>query len=694
MIKTLTLTVSVLLLLFLLTPPTPSKKSTAVTAGTGIEEKAASPGPANLQQGSWYNSAIENITNAEYEFKKDTSGNRYCTPNRKNNLRFFYDDHRFTVEPRTTVTEIPGRNPTEITHKELPRWKVAFNLNKKQIGKGCWSVAANKAEYITDKVTVQYINNEKGMRQNFIVASPLSGEDELKINLGIKTSLKVQLQDNELQFFHKKAGNVLNYSQLKVWDANNQPLAANFEKNGTDYCINVHTKGAAYPITIDPISSSPSATMETNQANAQMGISISSAGDVNGDGYSDVIVGAHLYDNGQTDEGRAYIYHGSDTGTSATAATILESNQANAQFGIAVATAGDVNSDGYSDIVVGANLYDGGQTDEGAVFVYHGSATGVNTTTAIRLESNVASSNFGISVACAGDVNGDGFSDIITGSNLFSFGQTNEGVAIVYRGSATGIVSTTAAILQMNQAGARMGTSVASAGDINGDGFSDVIIGIPLYNGGLAGEGAAVTYTGSATGINVTATDTLESNQLNANMGQSVSSAGDVNGDGYSDVVIGANLYETGQTDEGAAFVYQGSASGLNTSATIRLESNAAGSNFGIAVACSGDNNGDGYSDVIIGANLYDNGQTDEGAAFVYRGSAAGIIGTAVATLESNQAAANFGIAVASAGDVNGDGYSDVMVGANFYDNGETDEGAAFVYNGSANSIRLLTYAR
>jgi len=694
MIKALTLTVSVLLLLFFLTTPTSSKKSTAVTASTGIEENVISPGSKDIQQGSWYNSAIETIAKAEYEFKKDTAGNRYSTPNRKNNLRFFYDENGFTAEPRTTIAEVPGENPAEIKHKKLPDWKVAFNLDKKQIGKGNWRIATNKAEYITDKVTVQYINNEEGMRQNFIVGAPLSSNDALKINFSISTTLTVRLQDNELQFYHKKAGNVLNYSQLKVWDANDKLLAANFEKNGDGYAINVNTKAAAYPITIDPISTTPSGIMESNQTNAQMGISVSSAGDVNGDGYSDVIVGAHLYDNGQTDEGRAYIYHGSDTGTSATAATILESNQASAQFGIAVSTAGDVNGDGFSDVLVGANLYDGGQTDEGAVFVYHGSATGVNTTVAIRLESNVAASNFGISVATAGDVNGDGFSDIITGSNLFSFGQTNEGVAIVYRGSATGIVSTTAAILQMNQAGARMGTSVASAGDINGDGFSDVIIGIPLYNGGLAGEGAAIIYTGSAAGITTTATDTLESNQLNANMGQSVSSAGDVNGDGYSDVLIGANLYENGQTDEGAAFVYHGSATGLNTNAAIRLESNAAGSNFGIAVACAGDNNGDGYSDVIIGANLYDNGQTDEGAAFVYRGSAAGIVSTAVATLESNQAAANFGIAVASAGDINGDGYSDVMVGANIYDNGETDEGAAFIYNGSANSIRLLTYAQ
>ncbi|HPH92421.1 MAG TPA: FG-GAP-like repeat-containing protein, partial [Ferruginibacter sp.] len=687
MIKTLALPVTAAVLIAVVTILIVEHTPVITRNIVAEKETTVNPDSKNVPHPDWYSTAIGAITNAEYEFKKDTTTNRYCTPNRKNNLRFFYDDDGFTAEPRTTIAKIPGKNPTEINHKELPAWKVAFTLDKKQIGKGRWNVAANKAEYITDKVTVQYINNEEGMRQNFIVASPLSDDDGLKINLSIKTTLSISLNDNELQFFHKQAGNVLNYSQLKVWDANNQPLAANFQKDGADYCINVHTKGAAYPITIDPISTTPSGIMESNQASAQMGVSVASAGDVNGDGYSDVIVGAHLYDNGQTDEGRAYIYHGSDTGTSATAATILESNQASAQFGIAVSTAGDVNGDGYSDVVVGANLYDGGQTDEGAVFVYHGSATGANNTAAIRLESNVATSNFGISVACAGDVNGDGYSDIITGSNLFSFGQTNEGVAIVYRGSATGILSTTAAILQMNQAGANMGISVASAGDINGDGYSDVIVGASLYDNTQTNEGAAIVYNGTATGINIVAADTLVRGQASANMGFSVSGAGDMNGDGYSDIIIGAPAYDKGQPNEGVVFVYHGSATGLSVLIET-IEKSQVGASFGVSVACAGDINGDGYSDIIIGAYLFDNGQTDEGAAFTYEGSAGGFFMSSVSTLECNQLSANMGRCVASAGDVNGDGFSDVIVGANLFDNGQTDEGTSFVYSGSANGIK------
>lgn len=696
MIKTFALPVTAAALIAVVTILAVKRTPAVTTNIVKAKETTVQPDSKNAPHPDWYSTAIEAITKAEYEFKKDTTTNRYFTPNRKNNLRFFYDENGFTAEPRTTKIAIENNDSAktadEIKYRQIPNWKATFNLDKKQTGKGKWLIAANKAEYITDKVTIQYINNEEGMRQNFIVACPISNDKALKINFSIKTELKIELQDDQLQFFHKKAGHVLSYSQLKVWDANDKPLDANFEKAGNDYCIHVNTKDAVYPITVDPISTTPSRIVESNQLNAQMGIAVSSAGDVNGDGFSDVIVGAYLFDNGQNDEGRVYIYSGTASGITTATVKFIESDQSGARFGRSVSTAGDVNGDGYSDVIVGAPLYDNGQTNEGAIYVFHGSATGIITTPAVILESGLANANFGIAVACAGDVNGDGYSDIAGGADRLSAGQTNEGAAIIYRGSAAGITSATATILQSNQAGAQMGNAVASAGDINGDGFSDIIVGASLYANGQTGEGAAIIYKGSASGINITAMDTLQSNQLNANLGQSVSSAGDVNGDGYSDVVIGANLYDNGQTDEGAAFIYHGSDTGLNATASIRLESNAAGSNFGIAVACAGDNNGDGYGDIIIGASLYDNGQTDEGAAFVYRGSATGVVNTAIATLESNQAAANFGIAVASAGDVNGDGYSDIIVGANLYDNGDTDEGAAFVYHGSANSIRFLTY--
>src|SRR6185503_7598863 len=142
------------------------------------------------------------------------------------------------------------------------------------------------------------------------------------------------------------------------------------------------------------------------QADALFGMYVASAGDVNGDGYSDVIIGTWYYDNGQTDEGAAFIYHGSSSGITTTLQTQLECNQASASMGN-VASAGDVNGDGYSDVIVGAWQYDNGQSDEGRAFVYLGSAGGLSTSAAWTAESDQTLAAFGNAVATAGDVNGD-----------------------------------------------------------------------------------------------------------------------------------------------------------------------------------------------------------------------------------------------------------------------------------------------
>jgi hypothetical protein len=393
--------------------------------------------------------------------------------------------------------------------------------------------------------------------------------------------------------------------------------------------------------------------------------------------------GAYLFDNPEPNEGRAFVYHGSASGLSTTPNWTAESNQAGAQFGYSVASAGDVNGDGYSDVIVGASLFDNGQTDEGRAFVYHGSASGLSTTPNWTAESNQAGAQFGFSVASAGDVNGDGYSDVIVGARLFADGETDEGRAFVYHGSASGLSTTPNWTAESNQEDAQFGFSVASAGDVNGDGFSDVIVGAHRFDNGETDEGRAFVYHGSASGLSTTPNWTAESNQANAYFGFSVASAGDVNGDGFSDVIVGAYFFDNGETNEGRAFVYHGSASGLSTTPNWTAESNQAGAYFGVSVASAGDVNGDGFSDVIVGAYLFDNGESDEGRAFVYHGSATGLSTTPNWTAESNQVNAYFGNSVASAGDVNGDGFSDVIVGAHLFDNGETNEGRAFVYYGN-----------
>jgi len=184
----------------------------------------------------------------------------------------------------------------------------------------------------------------------------------------------------------------------------------------------------------------------------------------------------------------------------------------------------------------------------------------------------------------------------------------------VFLGSSSGVASgspaTAAATLQSNQVGAQLGGSVAGAGDVNGDGYADVIVGAPNYDSGEVDEGAAFVFLGSSSGVAsgspATAAATLQSNQVGAQLGGSVAGAGDVNGDGYADVIVGASGYDAGETDEGVAFVFLGSASGIASgspaAAGVALQSNQVNARLGHSVAGAGDGNGDGYADVIVGA--------------------------------------------------------------------------------------------
>ncbi len=649
-----------------------------------------------LKQSNWYANAIRSIEESEYEIKQADNSHLFTSPNRQQNLRAYYTADKFTLEPRTddnwklelTVKGVysgkkkiysPAQDAMAVTNKN----NIQFNHHNEFT-----------VEYINSKEGVRqnFIIQKPQADQPQTINLKLQTNKGWFINQVHPTEIHFAKVQGET--IDKK----ITYNDLKVWDVNHKELEASFSVTEKEISINVTTADAVYPITIDPLGTGTSGTPDStpnnaDQTDAYLGMSVASAGDVDGDGYSDVVIGVPGYDN----DGRAYVYHGSATGLSSTINTTLDvANQAGAQFGISVASAGDVNKDGYSDVIIGAYLFDETGTNEGRAFVHYGSPTGLSVSANVTLDgTDQADAYFGCSVACAGDVNGDGFSDVIVGAYGFDEdGNNEEGRAFVYHGSSTGLNTTAASTPDdANEADARFGVCVASAGDVDGDGYSDVIIGAYLKDDGLSNEGMVYVYRGGASGLTDGPGFTLDdADQANALFGLSVASAGDVNGDGYSDVIVGASgCDDGGNTAEGRAFVYYGSSSGLPATPDITLnDADQAAASYGFSVACAGDVNGDGYSDVIIGANGYDDGgNPDEGLAFVYFGSSTGL-SVAANSLpnDADQASAQFGQSVASAGDINGDGFSDIIIGAPYYnDSPYTDEGWAFVYHGSPDGL-------
>ncbi|MBK7949141.1 MAG: FG-GAP repeat protein [Deltaproteobacteria bacterium] len=171
-------------------------------------------------------------------------------------------------------------------------------------------------------------------------------------------------------------------------------------------------------------------------------------------------------------------------------------------------------------------------------------------------------------------MNGDGYDDVIVGANLFDAGQVDEGAAYIFLGSATGIADgspvNAAAEFRSDQEGSNLGVSVAGAGDVNGDGYDDVVVGSDRFDAGLSAGGAAFVLFGSSSGVPngnpATAAMRFYTNQINGNIGyypSGVASAGDVNGDGYGDAIVRAPNYDSGEAGEGAAFVFLGGVAGI-----------------------------------------------------------------------------------------------------------------------------------
>jgi hypothetical protein len=383
----------------------------------------------------------------------------------------------------------------------------------------------------------------------------------------------------------------------------------------------------------------------------EFGSSVSNAGDVNNDGFDDVIIGAPKHN---LSTGRGYIFYGGSSMDNNVDVT-LTGNFADDLFGSSVTSAGDVNNDGFDDVVV--NAY-GFNSNTGRIMVYYGGSF-MDSFPEVIIDGQTSSGYFGFLISAAGDVNNDGFDDLVASSPIDS------SAFLFLGGSSMDNISDVEFI--GNDLNDLIGYSVSNAGDVNNDGFDDVILG--AFN---SGSGSAYIYLGGSVmdpipDILFTGENTSDS------YGASVSSAGDINNDGFDDIIVGASRYN-GQI--GRAYIYYGHSS-MDNSADMTLSPQGLANLFGTSASSAGDVNNDGYDDIIVSAR---SNNYFRGRVYIYYG---GNIMDDVADviLNGENSYDSFGISVSKAGDVNNDGFDDVVVGAYGYEPG----GRAYVYFGGNN---------
>ena len=502
----------------------------------------------------------------------------------------------------------------------------------------------------------------------------------------------------------------------------------------------------AFSVNLSSLSGGNGFEIDGEAAGDRSGRAVSAAGDINGDGFADILIGAIGRDVNGAYAGATYMVFGRGNGFEGNLdlSTLNGSNgfeingeAASDVSGSAVSAAGDVNGDGFGDILIGAYARDVNGGNAGATYVVFGRGRGfdanlnlstLNGSDGFEINGEAGGDISGRAVSAAGDVNGDGYADILIGAYGRNVNGVYAGASYVVFGRGSGfdanldlstLNGSTGFEINGEAANDESGRQVSAEGDVNGDGFADILIGAHGrdVNDGNAGATYVVFGRGNGFDANLDLSTLNGSNGFEINgeaandrSGFAVSAAGDVNGDGFADILIGAYGRDVNEAEAGATYVVFGHGNGLdanldlstlNGSNGFEINGEAANDQSGFAVSAAGDVNGDGFADILIGAYRRDVNGASAGATYVVFGRGSGfdanlnlstLNGSNGFEINGEVAGDLSGRAVSASGDVNGDGFADILIGAYSRDVNGNNAGTTYVlfgrdFNGSADSI-------
>jgi len=428
------------------------------------------------------------------------------------------------------------------------------------------------------------------------------------------------------------------------------------------------------------------------------GRSFDLSGDINGDGALDLVVGARHHLAGPAQNGAAFVLLGPFEGARSMAesdATWLGVSDM-AEAGDAVANGCDLSGDGLADLIVGARSTDLLGRSAGAAYVMFAAGSGEQSLSdaSVRIHPTADNQRLGEDVGCAGDVDGDGAADlVITAPGATNGDGASSGMAYLFHGPlAEGQLDSSQADVTLVgiEDGDYLGRWVEGGNDIDGDGLDDLVI--TSFKAGAASSAAGEVYTLLAPfdgELDLADADGILSGEHPADwVGTRAAVAGDIDGDGLLDLIVGADGHDEGGDNAGAAYLVLGPPAGvqpIHQAATATITGEAREDYTGLTVAAAGDLDRDGRDDFAVGAFRSDRAQLNAGVLAVFYSLVEGTVGIDAAELSVTGAAPDdqAGFCALGLGDLDGDGTDDLAISAPAEDSGGVDSGAVYLLFGA-----------